>query len=162
VLARYDRGLFAATVEADRYSPILTLDSIWYWFTRSPRDEASLRADVLPPGPFRGYARFDVSRLTQQLNPTLDLVTKPLTSSAPSGTTIGGAVGGAVDLGQLDVAADFTLRRGGLGNSGWLDVHGSWRPPSRPFTVEARFSYADVRDGLQPLLQGQFFGGQLR
>jgi len=160
--ARWDGGLVAAVLEADRYTPVLTLDSIWYWFTRSPRDEASLRADVLPPGPIRGYARFDLARLTQQLNPTSDLVMLPLASPAPTGTTLGGAVGAAVSLGPFDAAADFTLRRGSEGNSGWLDVHGSWRPPSRPYSVEARLSYADVRDGLQPLLQGQFLGAQVR
>ncbi|HEY8207525.1 MAG TPA: hypothetical protein VIG99_08595 [Myxococcaceae bacterium] len=162
VQARYDGAVFGATAEVDRYSPILTLDSIWYWFTRSPRDEASLRAEWLPPGPFRAYARGDVARLTQVINPELDLATLPLSSPAPSGTTAGGAVGGAVTLGAFDVAADFTFRRGGTGNSGWLDLHGSWRPPSRPYALEARLSYADVRDGLQPLLQGKFFGAQVR
>ncbi|HYV46585.1 MAG TPA: hypothetical protein VFA20_17085, partial [Myxococcaceae bacterium] len=162
VQARYDGGLLAATAEVDRYTPILTLDSIWYWFTRSPRDEASLRADVLPPGPFRAYARVDVARLTEVLNPTTDLVTVGVSSPPPSGTSSGGAVGAALALGSIDAGADFTFRRGDSGNSGWLDVHGGWRPASRPYSLEARVSYADVRDGLQPLLQGHFFGAQLR
>ncbi|HZN95834.1 MAG TPA: hypothetical protein VFB81_24135, partial [Myxococcales bacterium] len=160
--ARYDGGLFAATLEVDRYTPVLALDSIWYWFARSPRDQASLRVDLAPPGPFRGYARLDRAQLTQQLNPELDLSTLPLTSPPPSGTTTGGAVGAAVLLGAFDLAADFTLRRGDTGDSAWLDLHGGWRPPSRPYSLEARFSYADVRDGLQPLLQGRFLGAQVR
>ena len=162
VQARYDGGLLGATAEVDRYTPILTLDSIWYWFTRSPRDEASLRADVLPPGPFRAYARADVARLTAVLNPATDLVTLGVSSPPPSGTSSGGALGAALALGPFDAAADFTFRRGDSGNSGWLDLRGSWRPAARPYTLEARASYADVRDGLQPLLQGHFFGAQLR
>jgi hypothetical protein len=162
VQARYDAGLFAATLEVDRYTPVLALDSIWYWFARSPRDEASLRGDLVLPGPFRAHARADVARLSYQLSPDLDLSTLPLSSPPPSGLSAGGAVGAALALGALDAAADFTFRRGSAGSSGWLDVHGSWRPPSRPYSLEARLSYADVRDGLQPLLQGRFFGAQLR
>ncbi|HVE85636.1 MAG TPA: hypothetical protein VND93_22435, partial [Myxococcales bacterium] len=104
----------------------------------------------------------DLAQLSQQLNPDLDLSTLPLGSPPPSPLTTGGAVGAALSLGAFDAGADFTFRRGGLGNSGWLDVHGRWAPPSRPFALEARLSYADVRDGLQPILQGQFLGAQLR
>lgn len=158
-LVRYDLGLLAATAEVNRLSPILTLDSIWYWFTRSPRDEASVRADLVPPGPARAYLKLTGTRFNQDINPALDIAQYVPQASAPF--SLGGSAGASFALGGWHAAADFTFRRGSLGNSGWLDVSGGYAPPSGEYSADARLSYAEVRDGLQPLLAGRFWGAQV-
>lgn len=156
---RYDGGLFSASAELARYTPVLAVDSIWYWFTRSPRDEASIRADLVPPGPVRAYARLTTTRFNAALNPEVELVNHLDAASSP--VTSGGSLGGMLHLGAFRAAADLTFRRGGQGNSGWLDLTAGYAPADRPYTVDARFSYASVRDGLQPALTGSYTGLQL-
>lgn len=43
--ARLDRTHFAVSAEAMRLSPVLSADSIWYYFAWAPRDEARVRVD---------------------------------------------------------------------------------------------------------------------
>jgi hypothetical protein len=159
VEARHDGDLFAVSAELARYTPVLAVDSIWYWFTRSPRDEISLRGDYLPPGPARAYVRLNATRLNAALNPQLDLVNHLNAASSP--LTAGGSMGGALLLGAFHAAADVTFRAGGQGGSVWLDLSAGYAPAGRPYSVDTRFSYANVRDGLQPALDGHFAGVQL-
>lgn len=155
---RYDASVFSVSAQVSRSSPVLSTDSIWYWFNYAPRDEAQLRGDFFPGWPVRFYGRAVLSRFAPTFHPNIEL-------SALNGTLVTwspGASGGAVAaVGDLSSALDVTWRNGDTGRSFWVDLNGGWTPAGRPWSLGARLAFADVKDRVQPRLTGRYLGGQL-
>jgi hypothetical protein len=158
---RYDGDIFAVMAEVMRFSPVLSADSIWYYFAFAPRDEGRLRADWTPVGPFRFYGQLTVSRYNTAIGETRTLfpyvndpaVTRPL--------VFGPTLGGAGRWRNFRTALDVSYRNGVGGQQTWVDLTGGYSPQFRPYSVDARLSYAWVNDPLNPYLRGSFWGAQL-
>jgi len=153
---RYDGGLLSASAQVARHSPILSTDSIWYWFSSGPRDEADLRVDVAPLSLLRLYGRGTLTRFA----PVLRLA-EPAFLAAVSSLTVGASGGVVLLLGDVSTALDVSWRNGGEGRSFLVDLNGGWTPPGQAFSVNGRLALADVRDAQQPRLTGLYLGGQL-
>jgi hypothetical protein len=157
---RYDSTAFAVSGEALRLAPVLSAESIWYYFATAPRDEANLRADLFPVGPLRYYLRLTVDHYNLAINHSLDLSAALTDPALPSGVTYGGSAGTALRLGRIHTALDVTLRRGYQGNQLWVDGTCGYTPERSRFTLDGRVSVANVRDSFNPLLRGVFYGVQ--
>jgi hypothetical protein len=160
-MARYDHDLFAISAEAMRFSTVFSADSIWYYFASAPRDEVRVRADWTPVGAFRFYGQLAVSRYNVEINNAIALSSALTDPTMPSPLVFGPSVGGAARSRDFRVALDVTLRNGLGGNQLWMDLNGGYAPDSRPYSLEGRISFANVKDTQNPLLQGSFFGAQL-
>ncbi len=170
--ARYDHVLYAVTAEVMRVAPVLSADSIFYYFATAPRDEARLRGDYTPIGPFRYYAQLlgdfystnlnsntDTYKTIQALETIDEASRAPVERSIPS-TAFGGSLGSALRWGPFRSAADLTYKSGFGGRQLWFDLTGGYVPEDAFWTIDARISIADIADGFNPRLQGTFFGAQ--
>jgi len=157
---RYDGDVVAVSGEVLRLSPVLSADSIWYYFVSAPRDEANLRVDVLPPGPLRFYLRLTGTRYNLEINPKLDLYASAVDPSLSSGLSLGGSAGASLRLGRMRSALDVTYRRGAQARQLWIDATWGYTPEQGRYTFDARLSVAEVRDGFNPFLRGTFYGAQ--
>ncbi|MGQ0508377.1 MAG: hypothetical protein ACT4TC_24015 [Myxococcaceae bacterium] len=159
VQVRYDADLFAVSVEALRFTPVLTSDSIWYYFAMSGRDEGRVRVDFTPPGPFRVYAQGSAGLYrTNLVNTSLGSL---LLNGDASAVNAGGAVGASFRGGPFRSAVDLSYRAGYGGHQLWGDLTGGWSDPSRRWSVDLRFTAAQLQDSLNAQLRGLFLGGQL-
>jgi hypothetical protein len=159
--ARWDTDFFALSGEVMRLSPVLSADSIWYYFATAPRDELRLRGDWTPVGSFRFYGALSLSKYNTELNNAINLSLVQNAPGVPSSTVLGPSVGGAARFREFRAAADVTYRNGVGGSQIWLDLTGGWAPDSRPYTVDGRLSFANVTDPDNPLKRGSFWGAQL-
>ncbi len=154
--ARYDANLFAASVELLRFTPVLSSDSIWYYFATAGRDELRVRGDFTPVGPFRFYAQVLYGIYRGNLNKfAADL------GNSGTGTNGGGSLGSSMRYGQFRSAVDFTYRAGYGGRQLWLDLTGGWTDAPGHWSVDARLSAASIEDAENTLLRGMFWGAQL-
>lgn len=158
---RYDWAVFAITAEAMRLSPTLSSDSIWYYFSAAPRDEARLRGDLTPLGPFRYYLQLVTSKYHTQLNDVGGLQAFAKDPNLPSSSTVGGAAGTAARFGPVHTALDATYRTGVGARQLWIDLTAGFAPNRGRYSIDARFSLANVRDTYNPLLRGAYYGVQL-
>ena len=83
-LARWDEAKFAVSAEAIRTSPVLSAESIWYYFATAPRDELRLRGDYTPVGPFRYYLQGTASQYHTNINSTSDVANALRDQSLPT------------------------------------------------------------------------------
>jgi hypothetical protein len=158
--ARYDADAFAVSLELLRSSPVLSADSIWYWFATAPRDEANLRAELFISRLLRVYARATAHRLNDAIRRDGDLAAAA-EAARRNAIGAGGSVGAELRGIHGHAAADLTGRAGPQGRSLWLDLNGGLgnRRLSR-WTAEGRLSAAYLDDAFNPLLRGVFLGAQ--
>ncbi len=157
---RYDATLFAASLEVLRFSPVLSSDSIWYYFATAPRDEVRLRGDFTPVGPFRFYAQGVYGLYRSNLNPVTPWAELVRTRDA-TGTNAGGSIGAAARQGAFRAAGDLSYRGGYGGSQLWLDLTGGWTDGQGRWTADMRLTVANISDGQNALLRGTFFGAQV-
>ena len=177
---RFDRETFAVTAEAMRVTPVLSSESIWYYFANGGRNEGRLRLDFTPGGPFRYYvagvyALYDTAVNT---NPALGLAAILPSPQLSSATNAGGSVGTSLHLSHIRGAADVTYRDGFGGKQLWLDLTGGVFTDKERYSLDGRFSVAAIGDqdpsctptassagncsaGVSTLLSGTFYGAQL-
>src|SRR6185369_14595012 len=109
--ARYDAAAFAVAAEARRSSPVLSADSVWYYFAGAPRDEASLRVDLFHSEALRSYARLTAQKLYTVINrdPDVGLMLAALGPRllTPEWTG-GGSLGGRLERPRWHAALDAT------------------------------------------------------
>jgi hypothetical protein len=153
---RYDGDEFGVLAEAMRVSPVLSADSIFLYFATAPRDAIRVRGDYYPAGPLRLYAQVSVDSYGSSA-PVFQNLQEP----APSGIAFGASGGAALKQGTMRAAADASFKGGWGGRQLWIDVTAGWVPENGIFTVDGRFSFANVQDGLNARLRGNFFGAQL-
>ncbi|XXF80918.1 hypothetical protein P2318_14495 [Myxococcaceae bacterium GXIMD 01537] len=158
---RYDADRYAVSAEALRFTPVLSADSIWYYFAYAPRDEARARLDLLPVGPLRYYVQGVASLYHTDINPTLLLADSVDAPGAPPKQNVGGSVGAAYQRGGFRSALDVTYRTGFGGEQLWSDLTAGYSWQRGLFTLDGRLSYAYVDDGFNPLLVGNFLGAQV-
>lgn len=158
---RYDAELYAATLEALRFAPTFSSYSIWYYFATAPRDEVRLRGDYTPVGPFRFYGQLLTSRYNTTIPDTLGLNNVILAGEAPTEWAWGAGGGVQFATRRLRSGADVTWRNGYGGRQLWLDFTAGLDSDDRRWSVDGRFSFASVRDMYNPVLRGNFYGGQL-
>jgi len=158
---RYDGDLFALMAEVMRLSPILSADSIWYYFAFAPRDEGRVRADWTPPGPFRFYGQLSLSRYNDAIDVVRTLAPYLNDPRVSRPWVLGPTLGGAARWRSWRTALDLTYRNGVGGQQTWVDLTGGYSPQFRPYSVDTRLSYAWVNDPLNPFLRGSFWGAQL-
>lgn len=158
--ARYDGHAFAVSLEVLRSSPVLSANSIWYWFATAPRDEANLRLDLFVSGALRAYARATAHRLNDAIRSEGELAIAAETARRDA-LGAGGSVGAELRFERWRAAADLTGRAGPQGRSLWLDLNGGVgdRRTSR-WTADGRLSAAYLDDAFNPLLRGAFLGAQ--
>ena len=162
--ARYDAAAFAVAAEARRSSPVLSADSVWYYFAGAPRDEASLRVDLFHSEALRSYARLTAQKLYTVINrdPDVGLMLAALGPRllTPEWTG-GGSLGGRLERPRWHAAVDATGMFGGQGRSVWLDATAGLGDRRRSrLTADARLSLAYLHDALNARLEGIFAGGQ--
>ncbi len=162
---RFDASEFAVSAEFLHINPILSADSIFLYFATAARDEARLRADYFPAGPFRFWLAGVFDTRGTNINSTLgtySVFTDPkLSSQVASPISAGGSGGGSARASTLRASADATYKTGFGGSELWIDVAGGWQPEINLFSLDARISYANISDDLNPALRGSFFGAQL-
>lgn len=161
VLARYDATKFAVSAEAIRTSPVLSAESIWYYFATAPRDELRVRGDYTPVGPFRYYLQGTGSQYHTNINRTLGLANALRDPAFPSALNGGGSAGAAYREGSFRSALDTSYRTGYGGRQLWVDLTGGYSGAENRYTLDGRLSVANVADGFNPLLRGTFYGAQL-
>ena len=160
-LARYDGTKFAVSAEAIRTSPVLSAESIWYYFSTAPRDELRLRGDYMPVGPFRYYLQGTASQYHTSINRTLGLANALRDPAFPSSVNGGGSAGAAYRDGKFRSAIDASFRTGYGARQLWVDLTGGYSAAENRYSVDGRVSVANVTDGFNPLYRGTFYGGQL-
>ncbi|QSQ18119.1 hypothetical protein JY572_03465 [Myxococcus landrumensis] len=158
---RWDDTRFAVTAEALRLSPVLSADSIWYYFAWAPRDEARLRVDVFTPGPLRFYVQGLGSKYNENVNPDLALAAYVDAEGAPESTSVGGSAGTAWRSGSFRSALDVTYRTGYGGDQLWADLTGGYSFDRERITLDARVSFARIFDSFNARLGGNFYGAQV-
>jgi hypothetical protein len=158
---RLDQTLFAVSVEALRFTPVFSSDSIWYYFAFAPRDEARVRADLYPVGPLRYYVQGMASLYHTNINDSLGIADQVDGEGAPSSTNLGGGAGASLRLGNLRSALDVTYRTGFGGGQLWTDLTAGYSFDRGRFELDGRLSFARVDDSFNPQLRGNFIGAQL-
>jgi hypothetical protein len=158
---RFDKTLFAVSVEALRFTPVFSADSIWYYFAFAPRDEGRVRVDFYPVGPLRFYVQGLASLYHTEVNDDLRLAGALEAEGEPSSVNAGGSIGAALRRGRLRSALDVTYRRGYGGDQLWVDLTGGYSFGRGLLDLDGRVSVANVEDAFNPLLKGNFFGAQL-
>ncbi|SEU20393.1 hypothetical protein [Stigmatella erecta] len=158
---RLDKTLFAVSVEALRFTPVFSADSIWYYFAFAPRDEGRVRVDFYPVGPLRFYVQGLASLYHTEVNDSLRLADALEAEGEPSSVNAGGSAGVSMRRGNLRSALDVTYRRGYGGDQLWVDLTGGYSFDRGLLDLDGRVSVANVEDAFNPLLQGNFFGAQL-
>jgi hypothetical protein len=161
VLVRWDQAKFALSAEAMRTSPVLSAESIWYYFATAPRDELRLRADYTPVGPFRYYVQGLGTKYNTNINSALGLANALRDPALPSTLNAGGSAGAAYREASFRSALDVSYRRGYGGRQLWVDLTGGYTAGDERYTLDGRFSLANVADAFNPTLQGTFYGAQV-
>ena len=163
LMARFDAAEFAVSAELMHVTPVLSADSIFLYFATASRDEARARVDYYPTGAFRFYLSGVADNYNTNLNPALSTGAELASGrfAFPPSFAWGGSVGTLAKAGTLKASLDLTYKNGYGGRQAWVDLAGGWTPENGLFTVDARLSYANIHDPLNPLLQGGFFGAQL-
>ena len=157
---RYDGSEFAALAEVMHVTPVLSADSIFLYFSTAPRTASRLRADYYPGGPFRFYLQGTVDSygLTINSNSTVhDALKDP---ALASGLSFGGSAGAVWKVSTVRALADVTVKTGWGGRQIWVDASVGWIPENGLFTLDGRLSFANIQDGLNARLNGNFFGLQ--
>lgn len=158
-MARYDFSTVALTAEYLRVSPVLSADSIFLYFANAPRDGFRARVDITPVGLLRYYVQGVADLYHSPLN--ADFVATPSVDGfAASTVSLGGGGGIALRYGGVHAALDGTYKTGWGGNQAWVDLSGGWASTGQRFTIDGRFTYANIFDNLNPLLRGNYFGAQ--
>jgi hypothetical protein len=152
---------YALAAEAMRLTPVLSADSIWYYFATAPRDEVRLRGDLTPPGAFRYYAQAVASLYWTALNPDLQLSQAIPLSTLSGGHSLGGSAGAAYRLGRNRAALDVMYRVGFGGRQIWVDLTGGRDLWVGKLALDGRVSLASIRDSLNPALNGLFGSAQV-
>jgi hypothetical protein len=160
-LVRWDETKFALSAEAIRTSPVLSAESIWYYFATAPRDELRLRADYTPVGPLRYYLQVLGSKYHTNINHTLSLAAALNDPALPSSLNAGGSAGATYQSGKFHSGLDVTYRNGYGGRQLWVDLTAGHTAEESRYTVDGRLSVANVADGFNPLLKGTFYGAQV-
>lgn len=155
---RYDHAYFSARAEALRLSPVLSTDSIWYYFATAPRDEANVRVEVFPSGPLRFHLQGSFTHYNQSIRTDSQLWV--LLRTLPSGDTLGGSAGAAGRWGRWRSALDVTARAGALSSQVWTDLTGGYVADEGRYTLDGRISLANLSDRSSSALRGVFFGAQ--
>lgn len=158
---RWDDTRFSATAEVMRLSPVLSADSIWYYFAWAPRDEARLRVDLFTPGALRFYVQGLGSKYNENVNPDLAIAAFVDGEGAPESTSVGGSAGAAYRSGAFRSALDVTYRTGFGGDQLWGDLTGGYSFDRDRFTLDARVSFARIFDSFNARLGGNFYGAQV-
>ncbi|MCP3103437.1 hypothetical protein LZ198_31595 [Myxococcus sp. K15C18031901] len=158
---RWDATRVAVSVEAMRLSPVLSADSIWYYFAWAPRDEARLRVDVFPVGLMRFYVQGQGSKYNEDVNPDMGIAAQVDAEGAPKSTNVGGSAGGAYRAGAFRSSLDVTYQTGYGGDQLWADLSGGYTFDRALLTLDARVSFARVSDSFNPRLTGNFYGAQV-
>jgi hypothetical protein len=172
---RVDLNMFSVVLEYLRISPLLSADSIFYYFANAPRDGGRLRVEFYPSGYFRFYAQGLVDVYGTPLNPistmnptgtVVGAFFYPQTTGATAGQlpqsySLGGSVGATMRAGSFRALADATFKSGYGGSQVWLDLNGGYVPAGSKVTAEARLSVANVSDTFNPLLNGTYVGFQV-
>jgi hypothetical protein len=158
-LGRYDGELFSTQLEALRFAPTFSSYSIWYYFASAPRDEVRLRGDYFPVGPLRYHAQVLYSHHRSNVNEALALAAFVNEASTP--VQVGAGGGAQLLLRQFRSGLDLTWRNGYGGRQLWVDLTSGFTGGDGRWSLDARGSVASVRDGFNPLLQGNFYGAQV-
>ncbi|HVE83373.1 MAG TPA: hypothetical protein VND93_11020 [Myxococcales bacterium] len=162
--ARYDGPAYAVSAEVRRASPVLSADSVWYYFAAAPRDEASLRGELFHSRELRSYLRLTAQKLHTAINtdPAAALRLASLDPSTFSSEwTAGGSAGARLERPRWHGSVDVTGLFGGQGRSVWLDATAGLGDRRRSrFTADGRLSLAYLRDALNAQLTGLFAGAQ--
>ncbi|MFT3837687.1 MAG: hypothetical protein QM723_11895 [Myxococcaceae bacterium] len=166
LLARYDGTDLAVSAELMHVDPIFAADSIFLYFATAQRDEARLRLDIYGAGPIRTYVALVGDSYGTNLNSTIPTAIITKTPMTPA-TTLSSPLSGGGNLGAtfrsngFRASADLTYKRGYGGTQFWADLAGGFTPEGGLFTLDARLSYANIRDSQNLLLHGDFFGAQI-
>lgn len=155
---RYDQPIWAISGEVMRLQPTFSAQSIWYYFAYAPRTEVRIRGDVTPIGPLRYYVQGIHAAYGAPINEGIGLAT--IEDKGPD-TNIGGSVGAAARLTSIRANADVTYRNGYGGRQLWMDLNGGYFGEDNRWSVDARLSTANVTDGFNTQLRGQFYGFQI-
>ncbi len=158
---RYDGDELAVSLEAMRVSPVLSADSIFLYFATGPRDLARARVDYYPNGPFRFYGIFGADLYNTNLNKDQSVSAALADPTIASPLSFSGSLGTQWRQGTVRASADLSLKLGYGGRQIWFDLAAGWAPENGLFSLDGRFSFANVEDGLNRRLGGSFFGGQL-
>lgn len=159
---RYDAQSFGATLEAMRFAPILSADSIFAYFATGARDEVRARVDYHPAFlPVQPYLQGTVQRFHSDLQETyieqLAGSAEPIPTNLAHGFSAGLRLTPRIGRGQVDV----TWRNGYGGRQLWAYAAGGHAFTRIPLSIDLALSHAIVRDGFNPLLQGSSTGVQL-
>ena len=157
---RYDGSAWAVTAEALRVAPVLSSQSIWYYFANGSRDEVHLRGDYTPMGPVRYYLQLVGAQYETVINGT-DMAIASILPSVPAALNAGGSAGAALHLTRFRAAADVTYRDGYGGRQLWVDLTGGTFADKDRYTLDGRLSLAAIQDAQNPLLAGTFGGLQV-
>jgi hypothetical protein len=166
---RLDRNEVSLSAEYLRVSPLLSADSIFYYFTNAPRDGGRIRADWFPTGILRFSVQGLVDVYSTPLNPATGIgawAYPPPGFPAPPGVqppslSYGGGGGALMHAGPVRVLLDGTFKTGYGGQQVWVNLSGGYVPPGAKVTAEARVSVANVSDVVNPLYKGTYAGFQL-
>jgi hypothetical protein len=156
---RYDRELWALSAEAMRVTPVLSSESIWYYFANGGRNELRLRVDYTPVGPLRYYVQAVGDLYDTNVNSTVGL--DPSDPNLASGQNLGGSAGAALRLSHVKAAIDLMYRNGFGGKQLWLDLTGGLFADREAYNLDGRISIANIADQLNSLLTGTFYGAQV-
>jgi hypothetical protein len=163
-LVRWDGADVSASAELLHVDPIFAADSIFLYFATAQRDEARVRLDIYGAGPLRTYLALVGDNYNTTLNstlPTFSIITKDPKNPAPNPLAGGGSAGATFRSGGFRSSLDLTYKRGYGGTQFWADLAGGFTPEGGLFTLDARLSYANIRDSLNQQLRGDFFGAQI-
>lgn len=158
---RWDGEDKAVSAEVMRLSPVFSADSIWYWFTYAPRDEARVRVDFFPRGPLRYYVQAVGSLYHTILNSSLQLAEAAKAPGGQPSFTVGGSAGASLRRARFRSALDVTARTGNGGSQVWADLTAGYGFGNGRLTLDGRLSAAHIQDGFNPLLAGGFLGAQV-
>jgi hypothetical protein len=170
--ARVDLSTLAASVEYLRVSPLISADSIFYYFAWAPHDGGRLRVDFFPSLPVRFYAQglvdvyYNPLQASGQSGPGTGTSVGTVYQAMPGTTqptpySFGGSGGATFRSGPARAALDVTGKTGWGGTQVWVDLNGGYVPPGGKVTAEARVSIANVNDFYNPLLKGTYAGFQV-
>lgn len=162
---RYDGTVFALSAEAMRSTLLLSTDSIFYSFSRAPRDELRLGGDVFPIAPLRLYGRVLGARYGLDLAEgceTCELSVAVAQQFIPRNTTqLGFNAGATWSAGEWRTGLDTVWRQGQGGTHFLIDLNGRYAPALSRFSADLRLTFARVRDQVNQRLRGDFYGAQL-
>jgi hypothetical protein len=158
---RYQTDRWTATLDALRFTPVFSSDSIWYYFAFSPRDEARIRGDYTPAGPLRYYLALSAAWYHLNLNEEWGIESGRDESLLPGSLSPGVNLGTSFAVKQFRGALDLMTRGGSQGRQVWVDLTGGYAPSGRKYSLDGRISFARVNDGFNPELRGSFWGFQL-